>query len=665
MSLFLYKRSVILFFIFIFFISLFISPINGFPTEDYDINSEYIDTEGFILFAPERSTTTYLINYDGDVVYSWESSYNPGFSAYLLESGELLRTCYLGSHPIFYAGGMAGGVQEINSDGGIDWDYKYKDNTHLSHHDVEPLPNGNILIIAWEYISPTEAEKDGRDPAKIPYNGVWPDHIVEVKQTGATNGEIVWQWHAWDHLIQDFDSSKDNYGVISQHPELIDINYGVSEADWLHSNSIDYNEELDQIILCVRNFNEFWVIDHSTTTQEAAGHTGGNCGKGGDLLYRWGNPQAYQRGDEDDQEFFGQHDANWIDSGCPGVGNILVFNNGIGRPGTDYSSVEEINPPVDENGNYYIEPSEAYGPEGPTWTYEADNIYDFYSASRSGSQRLTDGQTLICNAEEGYFFEVKSDGEIIWDFLNPYPNLANNIVFKIHKYSTSYPGIQELLQPPDIPSKPNGPTFGIIETEYTYTTFTTDPNEKEIYYLFDWNDGTDSEWIGPYESGEICTANHIWYDNGSYEITVKAKNIYDMESEWSNPLNVIIGNIPPEAPIITGPNNGKMNIEYDYTFKAIDPNNDNIKYIIDWGDENFYTSDYYPSGTEITLSHSWGNTGKFKIIAKAEDSNGLIGPENSFSITILKDRGINTPFLKFIENHPFIYQLLQKLLYNI
>ncbi|KYK19975.1 hypothetical protein AYK24_04500 [Thermoplasmatales archaeon SG8-52-4] len=662
MQLIVSKKLLIFIYILIFCTTFFISPITGLSIDNnYPKTKEYIDTEGYILFAPERSTKTYLMNYEEDIVYSWDSNYNPGFSAYLLSNGDLLRTCYLGSHPIFFAGGMAGGFQEITPDGEIAWEFEYKDTTHLSHHDIEPLPNGNVLVIAWEYKSPTEVEKAGRNPENIPLDGLWPDHIIEVKKTGQTSGDVVWEWHAWDHLIQDYNPSKDNYGVVKDHPELIDINYGIIEADWLHSNSIDYNQDFDQIVISVRNFNEIWVIDHSTTTQEAAGHTGGNSGKGGDILYRWGNPKAYRAGTINDQMFFGQHDAQWIKNGYPGEGNILVFNNGIDRPDADYSSVDEIEPLVDGNGNYYLEPGEAYDPDEPTWIYKSENPKDFFSASRSGAQRLIDGNTIICNSEEGYFFEVTSEGEVVWDYLNPYPDLSNNIVFKICKYPIDYPGIQELFQPPDTPSTPSGPAIGMVEVGYSYSSYTVDPNENQVFYLFDWDDGTDSGWLGPYDSGDTCTAEKVWYENGSYKVKVKAKDVYELESDWSNPLNVIIGNVAPDAPIIHGPTNGRIEIQYDYSFKSIDQNNDDIRYIITWGDENSITTDYYSSETEITLSHSWGKTGKYKITAKAEDSNGLIGPERKLDITISKNKGINTQFLNFLENYPIIYQLLQKL----
>ena len=162
-----------------------------------------------------------------------------------------------------------------------------------------------------------------------------PDHIIEVQPTGQTSGDIIWEWHAWDHLIQNYDSSKANYGVVGDHPELIDINFGefyLSTDDWMHTNSIDYNPQFDQILISVHNFDEIWVIDHSTTTEEAAGHSGGNSGKGGDLLYRWGNPESYDAGTASDQKLFGQHDTQWIKPDYPGAGHISYLQQRVKPP---------------------------------------------------------------------------------------------------------------------------------------------------------------------------------------------------------------------------------------------------------------------------------------------------------------------------------------------
>ena len=120
-------------------------------------------------------------------------------------------------------------------------------------------------------------------------------------------------------------------------------------------NSIDYNPALDQILLSVRGNSEVWIIDHSTTVTQAAGHAGGRCGKGGDLIYRWGNPAAYGRGAQSAQQLIQQHDARWIPAGLPGAGHITIFNNGYDR---GWSSIEEIAPPIDAAGRYTLAASQ-------------------------------------------------------------------------------------------------------------------------------------------------------------------------------------------------------------------------------------------------------------------------------------------------------------------
>lgn len=238
--------------------------------------------------------------------------------------------------------------------------------------------------------------------------------------------------------------------MAADHPELIDLNFAKDGgSDWLHVNSIDYNSSFDQIVVSCRSVNELWVIDHSTTTAEAATPTGGNSGKGGDLLYRWGNPIAYQAGTVDDQKLFAQHDVRWIGEDLPGAGNIMAFNNGIERPDGNYSSIDEIVPPVDNLGNYSLVGGSAYAPAAQAWVYTATNPADMYSGKFSGAQRLPNNNTLICNGIGGELIEVTNSGEIVWRYINPAipggflsqgDNISNNDVFRSHRYSPNYAG---------------------------------------------------------------------------------------------------------------------------------------------------------------------------------------------------------------------------------
>jgi len=418
---------------------------------------------GYTLFAPLQYRTTYLIDNEGRLVQSWDSTYTPGNSVYLLENGNLLRTATppRGPNARFGTGGAGGRIEEFTWDGTLVWEFEYSSDQHLQHHDIERLPNGNVLMIAWEYKTAAEAIAAGRDPDLLAEGELWPDHIIEVEPTGATGGNIVWEWHVWDHLVQDYDPTRDNYGVVADHPELIDLNFdgaGRGQADWNHINSVDYNAQFDQILLSVPRFSEVWVIDHSTTTEEAAGHSGGSSGKGGDLLYRWGNPQAYRAGDAVDRKLFSQHDAQWIESGLPGEGNILAFNNGNGRPGGAHSSVDEFAPPVDASGNYALTPGTAYGPEEQTWIYTAENPTDFFSGHISGAHRLPNGNTLICDGAHGAFFEVTSEGEMVWKYVNPVTGQGPltqgdpistgqkgqpNQVFRTYRYGSDYAGLAD------------------------------------------------------------------------------------------------------------------------------------------------------------------------------------------------------------------------------
>ena len=385
---------------------------------------------GYTLFSPIPSNTTYLIDHEGRELHQWSSpgEHRPALSAYLLPDGDLLRTANIAQTAVgnFSGGGTGGKVERISWDGTLEWSWEYSSTLHISHHDIEPMPNGNLLMIAWDERSEEEALQAGRNPAIASdspggENNVWPDHIIEVKPVGSDDAEIVWRWYAWDHLIQDYDETKDNYGVVADHPELLNINYvgatgnQAGRADWMHCNGLDYNSALDQIALSCRGMNEVYIIDHSTTTEEAAGHTGGNAGKGGDILYRWGNPQVYHKGLSSDQQFFAQHDVQWIEAGHPDEGGLIVFNNGVGRYPA-YSSVDILHPPMN-NGTYVLEANGTFGPNLPSWTWDQGEA--MYSDAISGAQALANGNILVTHGTQGTLYEVNRDGDVVWEYIGP------------------------------------------------------------------------------------------------------------------------------------------------------------------------------------------------------------------------------------------------------
>ena len=419
---------------------------------------------GYTLFAPISATEeTFLIDDLGRVVNRWESSSRVANSVYLTEDGDLIRTLNPGFGSPISAGGAGGKIERRNWDGELEWTFLYINNEYRLHHDIEILPNGNILAIAWEAKSSSEATAAGRIPGTYG-DGLWPDKIIEIEPSGSSGGKIVWEWHAWDHLVQDRDPALPNYGDPADFPHRIDVNYRRgNSSDWMHCNGIDYSPELDQIVISSRSFSEIWIIDHSITTKEAAGPAG-------DLLYRWGNPRAYGRGTTADQQLFAQHDAKWIVPGRPGYPGITIFNNGNGRPGPNYSSVEEIMTPMLRGGSYDIEPGQPFQPASPTWSYIASEPTDFYSSFISGAERLDNGNTLICSGANGEFFEVRPDGSEAWRYITPFgddgrldqgdsPPPGSNIVFRAERYDLDFPGFEgrDLTPGPQIENYPACP----------------------------------------------------------------------------------------------------------------------------------------------------------------------------------------------------------------
>ncbi|AXG69776.1 arylsulfotransferase (ASST) [Kordia sp. SMS9] len=388
--------------------------------------------DAYTLVSPMGSTDSFLINNEGFVVHQWEAN-TSALMAYLTDEGNLIRALRQDTSE-FSGGGATGAIEILNFDGDQIWFWEYNTATYVLHHDLTLLPNGNILALVWEYKSENEALAEGRNPNLLFQNKVWPCKIIEIQPLPNNQANIVWEWSVWDHLIQDHDATKENFGVVSDHPELININFSGGDANFNHLNSIDYIEELDQIVVSSRVFNEFWIIDHSTSTAEAASHSGGNSNKGGDLLYRWGNPQTYNSGTAEDQRLFGQHDVTWIGNTVNNGGNFMVFNN---NSFAEKSSVEEILIPQLSDGTYDLVPNTTQLPEAPIWSYDSEAIY---SSRLSGAKRLPNGNTLITAGRTGTLLEINTSGTIIWQFQNPIETNAS--IFKVDKYEKNHPAFE-------------------------------------------------------------------------------------------------------------------------------------------------------------------------------------------------------------------------------
>jgi hypothetical protein len=417
---------------------------------------------GYTLFSSYAGDTTYLIDNCGRLVHKWQSAVPAARTpVHLLPSGSLIRSAK--SSSTIFPGGGAGAFEMLDWNSNVLWSYDVTDTTQTAHHDYRVMPNGNILVVLWEIRTAAEFIANGGNPANAS-SSFWPDKIQELKPIGSDSAVVVWEWKAWDHMIQEFDANKNNYGPVAAHPELLDINViPPGSGSWLHTNGVDYNPALDQILISVRNLSEIWIIDHSTTTAEAATHTGGNSGMGGDILYRWGNPANYKRGTAADQKLFQQHDAQWVKPGFPNASKISIFNNGLGRPQGSFSSVEIIRPPVSLTNTYFIAPGQAYGPTSPDWVYPSTLNSSFYSSTMGGATVQPNGNILICEANSGELIEVDTAAAEVWRYVSPVSvggiitqgSTGNNGVFKFNRYPPEYAGFTGQTLTPGLPIEIN------------------------------------------------------------------------------------------------------------------------------------------------------------------------------------------------------------------
>jgi hypothetical protein len=407
--------------------------------------------DGYTLFAAHGKT--YLVDMAGRVVHQWNVGTNPK----LLEDGSILDASK--DDPSGF-----GGFQRVDWDGKVVWEYTESRKDYAPHHDFVRTYNKKLsawttMYIANRTITQDQAIGVGADPANGPYDGAQVDAIVEVDDSGT----VVWEWWFLDHVVQTVAPDKSTYAgvgkTVADWPGRLDVNLPGRplRKDWLHCNSMDYNEDLDQVVINAVQ-GEFVVVDHGNTfvAGDPAASIALAAGPKGDFLYRYGDPARYERGEPPSipdnwttsssghKQIGGAHDIHWIRPGLPGAGHFLVFNNGQYLfEATNQSYADEIAPFLDKSktdtGQYVDPPSAGYTVyEGPkdqgkpkrnlsnqlTWRYGSLSPSGMASHIGGSAQRLPNGNTLICADTEGHFLEVTAGDadhapELVWEYISP------------------------------------------------------------------------------------------------------------------------------------------------------------------------------------------------------------------------------------------------------
>lgn len=418
---------------------------------------------GYTLFSAHKAT--YLIDLDGRMMHSWPSR-RLVFASYLLESGNLVRDGNdVSLCPGFRTGGAAGYVEVVTWENELVWWWCAEPRSErLSHHDLEPIGDGRVLVLCWERVRRGRCESEGRLQELLPDDELWDNLVIELcppyesldvsldnaprSTTNASREGLrateTWRWSQFDHLVQDTDPTKKNYGRVGERLDRFDLNYApaggkarsrnsippdqvspsglalfdphwkigkTGEKDWLHANSIAYDEERAYVLVSYCVPSEVIIISRAS----------------GDVVFRFGNPAVCRRGDPyADRVLYMQHSAQFSHSprDSPNL-KILLFNNGT-APHRLWSTVDEYEVPSDSPLNAVL-PSKKRSEGGVetranlTWSHgkPVGHRDSFYAHHSSGVHRCPNGNTLICLGPQGILFEVTPDHEECWRYVSP------------------------------------------------------------------------------------------------------------------------------------------------------------------------------------------------------------------------------------------------------
>lgn len=472
----------------------------------------------------------YLVNNCGELINSWQSEFTVALSSKLMHDGSIVRGISEGGGNVLQGGGSGGGVEIQAWDGTVKWVFDYNENgQYLQHHDVMPLPNGNIIILAWESRSSDEAADLGRQDG----NSMKSERIIEITPdyNDGTSGTVVWEWYAFDHTVQNVDPSLGNFGDLLTNNNRLNINNG-NGNDWLHFNGVDYIEEFDQLLISSRFWDEIYVLDHSTTTEEAATASGGNYGSGGDILYRWGRSGNYNG--SIGQQLNDNHGGRWAPSSYTNGSTFSIFSNGGGGAGV--STIVSWTPPMNSDGSYNKEADGSWGPTNADVEYEVP-----LAMTGSNCQPMPNGNLLYCANTGGNLGEIDLAENLVWQYKIPLDNNgpvsqgdnSGSSSFNAERYAPSYPGLAGQDLTPGAPIELN-PLVGnctlypeVVIVDPPNAGFTTLTDEATVTFT-DSSSGDDiTEWFWDFGDGYTSTEQNPVYtytETGTYSVCLTVTN---------------------------------------------------------------------------------------------------------------------------------------------
>ena len=323
---------------------------------------------GYFVYSPYNGDgtgkgVTFLMDLEGNEVHRWRLPTPPGSWGYLLPNGNLFymaKAVQPDSHSMPATNFVGGWLLEVDWDSNIVWEHV----NPAQHHDARRTDSGGAIFLTLETIPSEIADqvKGGQ-----PGSGMEADH--EGGQEATTHmwadhlievdaqGNQVWDWHAYQHLDLEEDI----------------ITPGEPRHEWSHGNTI-VPLEGDRVLASFRNISTVLMIDKQS----------------GEITWKVGWDVISR-----------QHDPSLLPNG-----NILLFDNGERRKNDVriFSRVVEIDPGTNEI----------------VWEYRDNPYFNFYSSRISGARRMPNGNTLITEGMFGRMFQVTPEGEVVWEYINPY-----------------------------------------------------------------------------------------------------------------------------------------------------------------------------------------------------------------------------------------------------